>query len=97
MSKVLRASRCHFSAKSKQHDIGASSMSELDDLLRQKAEIEARIFEVRMQEIDRLRLEFAELAYKLRELNGLPKPLVDVFTDKAGTFNSYRVMSVKKP
>jgi hypothetical protein len=72
-------------------------MSELDDLLRQKAEIEARIAEVRVHEIDSLKLEFAMLAYKLRELNGLPHPLVDVFTDKAGTFNSYRVMKVRKP
>ncbi|MFC3072329.1 hypothetical protein [Shinella pollutisoli] len=72
-------------------------MSELDDLLRQKAEIEARIVEVRASEIERLKLDFAHLAYKLRELNGLPRAVVDVFTDKSGTFNSYRVMKVKKP
>ena len=72
-------------------------MSELDDLLRQKADIEARIAEARAGEIDRLKLDFAHLAYKLRELNGLPKSLVDVFTDKAGRFNSYRTMTVKRP
>lgn len=71
-------------------------MAELDDLLRQKAEIEARIAEVRSQEIDRLKLDFSILAYKLRELNALPKAVVDAFTDKAGTFNSFRVMKVKK-
>jgi hypothetical protein len=72
-------------------------MSVLDDLLRQKAEIEARILDARAQEIDRLKLEFAILAQKLRELNGLPKPLVDLFTDKGGTFNSFRALNVKKP
>ena len=71
-------------------------MSELNDLLRQKAEIEARILEVRGQEIERLKLEFANLAYELRELNALPKVIADAFTDKAGTFNSFRVMKVKK-
>lgn len=71
-------------------------MSELDDLLRQKAEIEARILEVRGQEIERLKLEFANLAYKLRELNALPQSVADAFTDKADTFNSFRVMKVKK-
>lgn len=71
-------------------------MSELDELLRQKAEIEARIVEVRALEIDRLKLEFANLAYKLRELNGLPKSIAENFTDKAGTFNPFRVMNVKK-
>ncbi|MFB8340960.1 hypothetical protein ACWGNA_03360 [Brucella cytisi] len=71
-------------------------MSELDDLLRQKAEIEARILEVRGQEIEWLKLEFANLAYKLRELNALPKAIVDAFTDKADTVNSFRVMKVKK-
>ncbi len=71
-------------------------MSELDDLLRQKAEIEVRILEVRVREIERLKLEFAILAYKLRELNALPKSIVDAFTDKADTFNSFRVMKVKK-
>lgn len=71
-------------------------MSQLDDLLPQKAEIEARIVEVRAKEIDHLKLEFANLAYKLRELNGLPNALVEIFTDKAGTFNSFRVMNVKK-
>lgn len=72
-------------------------MAELDDLLRQKAEIEARIVEARAQEIDRLKREFAILAYKLRELNALPKALVEAFTDKAGTFNSFRAVKVKKP
>lgn len=71
-------------------------MSELDDLLRQKAEIEARILEVKGQEIERKKLEFATLAYQLRELNALPKAIVDAFTDKANTFNSFRVMKVKK-
>ncbi|MCH4539366.1 hypothetical protein [Ochrobactrum sp. A-1] len=71
-------------------------MSELDDLLRQKAEIEARILEVRGQEIDRKKLEFANLAYQLRELNALPKVIANAFTDKANTFNSFRVMKVKK-
>jgi hypothetical protein len=72
-------------------------MSELDDLLRQRAEIDARILEIRAQEIDRRKLQFATLAYELRELNGLPKSLVEAFTDKAGTFNSFRVMNVKRP
>ena len=72
-------------------------MSELDDLLRQKAEIEARIVEARANEIDRLKLDLAHMAYKLRELNGCPHAVVNVFTDKAGTFNSYGVMKVKKP
>ncbi|MGO8068705.1 hypothetical protein AB9E28_24650 [Rhizobium leguminosarum] len=72
-------------------------MSELDDLLRQRAEIEARIQEVMAGEVDQLRLEFAELAYKLRELNALPASVASIFTDKAGTFNSYRTMRVKRP
>lgn len=71
-------------------------MSELDDLLRQKAEIEARILEVKSQDIERKKLDFAILAYELRELNALPKSVVDAFTDKANTFNSFRVMKVKK-
>ncbi|ELT48690.1 hypothetical protein F9K88_01340 [Brucella intermedia] len=71
-------------------------MSELDDLLRQKAEIEARILEVKSQDIERKKLDFAILAYELRELNALPKSVADAFTDKANTFNSFRVMKVKK-
>ncbi|GAJ96194.1 hypothetical protein [Rhizobium rhizogenes] len=71
-------------------------MSELDDLLRQKAELEARIQEVMVGEVDRLKFEFAELAYKLRELGALPSAVIDAFTDKAGTFNTYRTMKVKK-
>ncbi|MBY3213736.1 hypothetical protein HFO60_19545 [Rhizobium leguminosarum] len=71
-------------------------MSELDDLLRQKAELETRIQEVMAGQIDRLKLEFADLAYKLREIGGLPNAVESVFTNKAGTFNSYRVMRVKK-
>ncbi|NTG12689.1 hypothetical protein G6L05_02870 [Agrobacterium rhizogenes] len=71
-------------------------MSELDDLLRQKAELEARIQEVMAGEVDRLKFEFAELAYKLRELGALPNAVIDAFTDKAGTFNTYRTMKVKK-
>ncbi|WP_246621243.1 hypothetical protein [Rhizobium laguerreae] len=47
-------------------------------------------------QIDRLKLEFADLAYKLREIGGLPNAVESVFTNKAGTFNSYRVMRVKK-
>lgn len=38
-------------------------MSELDELLRQKAEIEARIVEVREQEINWLKLEFILYSY----------------------------------
>jgi hypothetical protein len=72
-------------------------MSELDDLLRQKAEIEARIQEVMAGEVDRLKLEFAEAAYKMREIGALPQLVEAVFTDKAGTFNPYRTMRVKKP
>ncbi|MHC5230570.1 hypothetical protein [Brucella sp. LJL56] len=71
-------------------------MSELDDLLRQKAEIEVRILEVKGQDIERKKLEFANLAYQLRELNALPKAVAEAFTDKANTFNSFRVMKVKK-
>ncbi|MBY5357251.1 hypothetical protein HFO94_27620 [Rhizobium leguminosarum] len=72
-------------------------MSELEDLLRQKAEIEARIMEVRADEVDRLKFDLATIAYQLRELNALPKTLVAAFTDKAGTFNVYRTMGVKRP
>ncbi|NNH46257.1 hypothetical protein HLI03_32230 [Rhizobium laguerreae] len=72
-------------------------MSELEDLLRQKAEIEARIEKVRATEIDGLKRRFVEMAMQLRELNALPSVLVEIFTDKAGTFNVYRTMRVKKP
>ncbi len=72
-------------------------MSELEDLLRQKAEIEARIEKVRASEIDDLKRRFADMAYQLRELNALPAALVEAFTDKAGTFNVFRTMKVKKP
>lgn len=71
-------------------------MSELDDLLRQKSDIEARIRDVMAGEVERLKLEFADLAFKLREMGVLPNPVTAVFTDKAGTFNSYRTMRVKK-
>lgn len=72
-------------------------MSELEDLLRQKAEIEARIEKVRASEIDGLKRRFVEMAMQLRELNALPNVLVEAFTDKAGTFNVYRTLKVKKP
>ncbi|MCJ8509260.1 hypothetical protein MUU53_15190 [Rhizobium lemnae] len=72
-------------------------MSKLAELLKQKAEIEAAIEKVRETEIVDLKRRFAELALQLRELNGLPPSLVEAFTDKAGTFNSYRTMKVKKP
>jgi len=72
-------------------------MSELQELLRAKAEIEAKIEEVKASEVERLKLHFVELATQLRELNSLPAALVDIFTDKAGTFNAFRVMRVKKP
>ncbi|MGO7726742.1 hypothetical protein ACC704_01455 [Rhizobium johnstonii] len=72
-------------------------MSELEDLLRQKAEIEARIEKVRASEVEGLRRQFADMALQLRELNAMPAALVEAFTDKAGTFNVYRTMKVKKP
>ncbi|NKL37515.1 hypothetical protein GFL49_27875 [Rhizobium leguminosarum bv. viciae] len=72
-------------------------MSELEDLLRQKAEIEAKIEKVRASEVDGLKRRFADMALQLRELNAMPAALVEVFTDKAGTFNVYRTMKVKKP
>ncbi|MDP9572664.1 UNVERIFIED_ORG: hypothetical protein J2W66_003157 [Agrobacterium larrymoorei] len=72
-------------------------MSELQELLRAKAEIEAKIEEVKASEVERLKMHFVDLATQLRELNSLPAALVDLFTDKAGTFNAYRVMRVKKP
>ncbi|MBY3075884.1 hypothetical protein HFO73_01270 [Rhizobium laguerreae] len=72
-------------------------MSELEDLLRQKADIEARIEQVRASEIDGLKRRFADMALQLRELNALPAAIVEAFTDKAGTFNVFRTMKVKKP
>ncbi|MBB4250831.1 hypothetical protein HFN78_20955 [Rhizobium laguerreae] len=72
-------------------------MSELEDLLRQKAEIEAKIEKVRASEVDGLKRRFADMALQLRELNAMPAALVEAFTDKAGTFNVYRTMKVKKP
>ncbi|QND39082.1 hypothetical protein HB771_17210 [Rhizobium leguminosarum bv. viciae] len=72
-------------------------MSELEDLLRQKAEIEAGIEKVRASEVEGLRRQFADMALQLRELNAMPAALVEAFTDKAGTFNVYRTMKVKKP
>lgn len=77
--------------------LGGFFMSELEDLLRQKAEIEARIEKVRASEIDGLKRRFVEMAMQLRELNALPNVLVEAFTDKAGTFNVYRTLKVKKP
>ncbi|MEY9631274.1 hypothetical protein [Sinorhizobium fredii] len=71
-------------------------MSELAELLKQKAEIEAKIEKVKAVEIDKMKLNFAELATQLRELNALPDTLSTLFTDKAGTFNAYRTMKVKK-
>ncbi|WKL21286.1 hypothetical protein QYR00_05835 [Agrobacterium tumefaciens] len=72
-------------------------MSELQELLRAKAEIEAKIEEVKASEVERLKLQFVDLATQLRELNSLPSSLVELFTDKAGTFNAYRTLRVKKP
>lgn len=72
-------------------------MSELEDLLRQKAEIEARIEQVKGEEVERLKRTFVDIATQLRQLNALPKQVAAAFTDKAGTFNAFRVMSVKKP
>ncbi|MBY2993802.1 hypothetical protein HF263_04090 [Rhizobium leguminosarum] len=72
-------------------------MSELEDLLRQKAEIEARIEKLRASEVEGLKRQFADMALQLRELNAMPAALVEAFTDKAGTFNVYRTMKVKKP
>ncbi|MDB5524776.1 MAG: hypothetical protein JWM58_2539 [Rhizobium sp.] len=71
-------------------------MSELADLLRQKAEIDAKIEKVKAAEVDRMKLQFCEMATQLRELSALPSSLVTLFTDKAGTFNAYRVLKVKK-
>jgi hypothetical protein len=71
-------------------------MDELTELLKQKAEIEAKIERVKAKEVDKLKTQFAEMAIHLRELNALPESLVDAFTDKAGTFNVYRVMKVKR-
>lgn len=72
-------------------------MSELNELLRAKAEIEAKIEAVKASEVDRLKLQLVDLANQLRELNSLPDALVELFTDKAGTFNAFRVLRVKKP
>lgn len=72
-------------------------MSELAELLRQKAEIEAKIEKAKAGEVEKLKRQFAETAMQLRELNALPRQLVETFTDKAGTFNAFRVMKVKKP
>ncbi|MQW88565.1 MULTISPECIES: hypothetical protein [Sinorhizobium] len=71
-------------------------MSELAELLKQKAEIEARIEKVKAAEVDKMKLQFADLATQLRELNALPDLVAALFTDKAGTFNAYRTMRVKK-
>ena len=71
-------------------------MTDLAELLRAKAEIEAKIEAFKTEEVERLKLLMADTATKLRELNALPAPLVDLFTDKAGTFNAYRVVKVKK-
>ena len=71
-------------------------MSELAELLKQKAEIEAKIEKLKVVEVEKLKLQFADLATQLRELNALPVTLKTLFTDKAGTFNAYRVMKVKK-
>ena len=72
-------------------------MTELTELLRQKAEIEAKIAKARAAEVEKLKRDFAEMALHLRELNALPASVVEAFTDKAGTFNSFRTMKVKKP
>lgn len=72
-------------------------MSELEELLRQKADIEARIRSVKSAEVDAWKLQIAKLSTQLREINELPAALVSLFTDKAGTFNAYRVLKVKKP
>lgn len=71
-------------------------MTDLDELLRQRAELDARIEQVKAEALEGLRVQFAELATKLRAVDALPRPLVDLFTDKAGTFNAYRVMRVRK-
>lgn len=72
-------------------------MSELDDLLKQKADIEAKIRKARAAERDSWKLQLAKLVTQLREINELPDTLVAVFTDKAGTFNAYRTLKIKKP
>lgn len=52
---------------------------------------------MKASEVERLKLQFVDLATQLRELNSLPSSLVELFTDKAGTFNAYRTLRVKKP
>lgn len=73
-----------------------ANMTDLAELLRAKAEIEAKIEAFKTEEVERLKLLMADTATKLRELNALSAPLVELFTDKAGTFNAYRVVKVKK-
>lgn len=72
-------------------------MSELADLLKQKAEIEAKIRKVKATEVDNWKSQLAKLVTQLREINELPATLTAVFTDKAGTFNAYRTLRIKKP
>lgn len=72
-------------------------MSELAALLHAKAEIEAKIEALKASEVERLKLDLVAVATKLRELNALPDVLTELFTDKAGTFNAYRALKLKKP
>lgn len=72
-------------------------MSELEELLKQKADLDAKIRKAKALEVDGLKLQLAKLVTQLREINELPASLVSVFTDKAGTFNAYRTLKIKKP
>lgn len=72
-------------------------MSDLSNLLKQKAELEAQIEMLKKAQVGVLKLQLIELVTHLRELNSLPSVLVELFTDKAGTFNPYRVLKIKKP
>lgn len=72
-------------------------MSELSELMKQKALLEAQINKIKEREIGDLKSQFAQLALQLRELNALPESVAEAFTDKSGTFNAYRTMKVKRP
>lgn len=78
-------------------------MARLDELLKQRAAIDAQIAAAQDAEFDIVKLDLAErltMASKLEKslkADILTEDLRKVFTDKSGVFNAYRYFKVKKP
>lgn len=66
-------------------------MSKYDELLKQKADIEAKIRAAQAEEINDLRSQAAAILSKLNELDALPASIKDACTDSNGYFNAARV------